>query len=119
MQAKQPLLPRFVPAWLLHPANPAPDASGTTIPAPLPRSVNPCPTGIINVSLDRDGHLRCTNGGDTESPNPLQDRCEQLMRHRDFGRLERHVLGVPNDFRTDLNQLLAQRGQRPVLHRPR
>ena len=36
-------------------ANPASDASGTTIRRPFPRSVNPCPARIINVSLDREG----------------------------------------------------------------
>ena len=46
-------------------ANPAPKASGTTIPAPLPCRVNPCPTQIINVSLDRDGDSRCTHRGGT------------------------------------------------------
>ena len=34
IQTKRPLLPRFVPAWLLHRANPTPEASGTAISAP-------------------------------------------------------------------------------------
>ncbi len=44
----------------------------------------------------------------TEPPNPLQDRCEQLTWHRDFGHLERHVLRMPNHFGPDLDQSRRQ-----------
>ena len=54
-----------------------------------------------------------------EPLDAIQDRCEQLMRHRDFGHLKGHVLGVPHHVGPDLDQLLPQRGQRPVLHGPR
>ena len=33
----------------------------------VPGSGNPCLTGIINISLDHDGHARCTNGGGTRN----------------------------------------------------
>jgi hypothetical protein len=36
-----------------------------------------------------------------------------LPRHRDFGHLKRHVAAVTDDLRTDLDQLVAQAGQRP------
>ncbi len=55
----------------------------------------------------------------TEPLDALQDRCKQLARHRHLGHLERLVLGVQNDFRTDLDQLLPQRGQRLVPYGPR
>lgn len=41
----------------------------------------------------------------------VQNRCEQLARHRHFGQLERHVLCTPNRFGPDFDQLFPKRGQ--------
>ncbi len=40
---------------------------------------------------------------------------EQVPRHRHLGQLERDVPPVTDDLGADLDQLLAQSGQRPVL----
>ena len=45
----------------------------------------------------------------------FQNRDEQLTRHRHLGHLKSDVLGMPNHLCSDLDQLLPQRGQRPVL----
>ena len=44
-----------------------------------------------------------------------QDLCEQRSRHRHLCQLEHHVAAVADDSGTDLDQLLAQRGERPML----
>ena len=64
-QAKRPILPRFVPAWLLQRANPAPEASGTTSPARFRAASILAPTQIADVSLGHEHQPRCTNGGGT------------------------------------------------------
>ncbi len=51
----------------------------------------------------------------TEALDALQDRCEQLARHRHFGHLKRHVLGVTNHFGSDVDQLLPHRGHGHML----
>ena len=43
---------------------------------------------------------------------------EHLSRHRDLGHLESDVAAVADNLRADLDQLLAQAGQRPWLRRP-
>ena len=48
-----------------------------------------------------------------------QDFLEHLSRHRDLGHLERDVATVADDLGDDLDQLLAQAGQRPRLRRLR
>ena len=40
-------------------------------------------------------------------------------RHGQLRQLERDIAGVPHHYRPDLDQLLAKRRQRLVLHRPR
>jgi hypothetical protein len=45
-----------------------------------------------------------------------QNSPKQLAGNSHLGKLERHVFRVPRDLRTDLDQLLPQRCQRPVLH---
>jgi len=40
-----------------------------------------------------------------------------LLRHRDLGHLEDGVAGVAHDLGPDLDQLLAQTGQRPLRDR--
>ena len=39
-----------------------------------------------------------------------------MSGHGDLRQLERHVLGVPGDLGTDLDELLLQRCQRPLPH---
>ena len=46
-----------------------------------------------------------------------QDLCKQHPRHGDLGHLEGDIAAVADDLRADLNQLLLQAGQRPVLDR--
>ena len=48
-----------------------------------------------------------------------QDVGERLPRVCDFGHLERDLAAVADDLRADLDQLLAQAGQRPGLCRLR
>ncbi len=40
---------------------------------------------------------------------------KQIPRHGDLGKLERDIATVPDYLGTDLDKLVAQRGQRPVL----
>ena len=46
-----------------------------------------------------------------------QDLGEQHSRHGDLGHLEGDIAAVADDPRADLDQLLSQAGQRPVLDR--
>ena len=46
-----------------------------------------------------------------------QDLGEQHPRHGDLGHLEGDIAAVADDLRADLDQLLLQAGQRPVLDR--
>ena len=48
--------------------------------------------------------------------NPIKNRGEQSPWHSHFGQLERHVLGVACHLRPDLDELLSQRSERPVLN---
>jgi hypothetical protein len=50
-----------------------------------------------------------------EPRDPTENLGEQRSRHRHFGQLERDVAAVADDSRTDLDQLLAQGGERPLL----
>lgn len=59
---------------------------------------------------------RTQSGRILKSADPLEDRSEELSGHGDFRKLERHVLGVPGDLGTDLDEILLQRGQRPLPH---
>ena len=54
---------------------------------------------------------------DRQPRNAVEDRGEQVSRHRHLGQLKRHILRVPRDLGPDFNQLLPQRGQRPVPYR--
>ena len=64
-------------------------------PLPLPPPRRPRPPGVID---------------------PAQDLGEQRPRHRHLGELEDHVAPVPHDPGADLDQLLAQGRQRPLLN---
>jgi hypothetical protein len=55
---------------------------------------------------------RCPQPGDQR-----QDFLEHLPRHCDLGHLEGDVAAMADDLGTDLDQLLAQAGQRPRLRR--
>ena len=48
-----------------------------------------------------------------------QDFLEQFPRHRDLGHLEDDVAGMAHDLSPDLDELLLQARQRPVLDRLR
>ena len=39
--------------------------------------------------------------------NAVEDASKQVPRHRHFGELKRHVLRVPGDLRSDLDELLS------------
>jgi hypothetical protein len=54
-------------------------------------------------------------GAAAEPIDPAQDFGEQRPWHRDLGELEHHVAAVPDDPPADLDQLLAQGRQRPLL----
>ena len=47
---------------------------------------------------------------------PVEDSGEQSLRHGYLGQLERNVPRVPRYLCADLDQLLPQGGQRPVLY---
>jgi len=53
---------------------------------------------------------RTQNGRLAKSADPFEDQSKELSWHGDFHQLERHVLGVPGDLGTDLDELLLQRG---------
>ena len=46
--------------------------------------------------------------------NSVEDRGEQVPRHRHFGQLKCDVFRVPGDLGSDLDQFLAERRQRPM-----
>ncbi len=48
--------------------------------------------------------------------NPLQNRPEQSLGHGHFCHLEDYVPRVRDDLRSNLDEILPQRRQRPVLH---
>jgi len=52
-----------------------------------------------------------------QSGNQPQDFLEQFLRHRDLGHLERDVAGMRDDLGPDLDELLLQARQRPLLDR--
>src|SRR6476660_2049572 len=49
--------------------------------------------------------------------DPFQDRGEELAWHRHLGQLEEDILGVGHHLGPDLDELLAECGQTPVLGR--
>ena len=55
----------------------------------------------------------------TEPLDSLKDGREQIACHGHLGQLDRHVLGVADHLRADLDQLLSQRGQRRALNTSR
>ncbi len=87
----------------------------------------PCPEGhfsifsAIQAYLFRTFHLAVDSlglrrsGSSSQFIDPPQDFPKQVPRHGDFGQLERDVPGMAHDLGPDLDQLLAQGGQRSVL----
>jgi hypothetical protein len=76
---------------------------GRTSPAALP-SIRCAPCSC-----------RERRGSWSEPIDPAEDLGEQGARHRYLGQLEHDVATVAHDPGADLDQLLAQRGQRPML----
>ena len=69
-----------------------------------------CPLVMSLLSRDQQGR---------EQPKcayPVQDRPEQFTRNGDFCQLERHVSSVTDYLRTDLDQLVSKRRQRPMAY---
>ena len=65
------------------------------------------------------GGPSCRGGQRPQPGDQRQDVGEHLPRDRDLGHLERDVAPVADDLRADLDELLAQAGQRPRLRRLR
>ena len=77
----------------------------------------PTPVPCSSIPPERAWRTgRTQSGRILKSADPLEDRSEELSGHDDFRKLDRHVLGVPGDLGTDLDELLLQRGQRPLSH---
>jgi len=53
-----------------------------------------------------------------QSFNAVEDRGEQVSRHRHFGQLKEHVLRVPRHLGPDLHRFFPQRRRRPVPYAP-
>jgi hypothetical protein len=68
----------------------------------------PLASFVASAPSSSCGRGRCAQPGDQR-----QDVGEHLPRHRDLGHLEGDVAAMADDLRTDLDQLLAQAGQRP------
>src|SRR3546814_17212281 len=75
-------------------------------------------TTLVRSSSFRSGHCRDKS---SQSIDPPQDVPEQIEAYGNFGRLERDVVAMSDDLGADLDQLLPDGGQRPMLHllRPR
>ncbi len=65
------------------------------------------------LAVDSLGLRRC--GSWSQFIDPPQDFPKQVPGHGDFGQLERDVPAMADHLGTDLDQLLPQRGQGPVL----
>ena len=61
-------------------------------------------------------YRRCPRRQRGESSNPFEDRSVQPTRNRHLCHLESDVLGMPNHFGPELDQLPLQRGRQPVLN---
>ena len=63
-----------------------------------------------------DGPPSWRRRGRSQPIDEAEDFSKQLPRHRNLGQLESDIATMADDLGTDLDQLLPQRGQRPVLH---
>ncbi len=68
------------------------------------------------VSGSHLSYRRCPRRQRGKPSHPLKDRPVQPARHCDFGQLRRDVSGVMIHLRTDLDQLVPQGRERPLLH---
>ncbi len=93
-------VPAVIPAHLTAPScQYCPCRLGEDDPRPFPRSIKPGSHSnhprFARPQASAALHQRRRN---SEPLDALQDRGEQLARHRQFGHLERHVLRMPNHF---------------------
>ena len=72
-------------------------------------------TGLLPSSrlFRRSARRRAWSSQSVDQP---QDAPEQVARHGDLCHLEGDITAMGNDLRPDLDQLLPDGGQRPVLH---
>ncbi len=56
-------------------------------------------------------------GSRPQPVNPAQDLGEQAPGYGNLGQLERDIATVADYLRSDLDQLLSKRRQRPMFHR--
>ncbi len=66
------------------------------------------------LAIDSLGLRR--SGSSPQFIDPPQDLPKQVPRHRHVGQLERDVPAMTINLSSNLDQLLPQRGQRPVFH---
>src|SRR3954453_19912204 len=59
------------------------------------------------------------HGRSSQAVDPAPDRGKERSRHRHLGKLEDHMPPVPHDPGADLDQLLAEGRERPLLKLPR
>ena len=67
----------------------------------------------------RDGMPSWRQRGRPQPIDEAEHLSEQLPRHRNLRQLESDIPAVAHDLGANLDQLLPERGQRPVLHRLR
>jgi hypothetical protein len=98
--------------------------------APLFRACTPCLGHVQAIPVDHWTHFACCVAVvhcfpslccdrrrlRPEPVDPAQDLDEQGARHCHLGQLEHDVATMAHDPGADLDQLLAQCSQRPVLH---
>jgi len=84
------------------------------------RNGHPAQIFSVVVAFCRPQRSRAVRGDrrwrQREPRNAVEDRAEQVPRHRYLSELERDVLGVLRHLGPDLHQLLSQRRQRPMLY---
>ena len=56
------------------------------------------------------------SGSWSQTIDPPQDFPKQVPRRGNLGQSERDIAAMTDNLGTDLDQLLPQRGQRPVFH---
>ena len=87
-----------------------------------------CPNTVKAVSRDEPACWVASPRDDYTHEQPVVPAAGRLATggrqtsaatHRDFGHLRGHVAAVADDLCADLDQPLAQAGQRPRLHRLR
>ena len=66
---------------------------------------------LVFHSLIRSRVTSCDQRRRRQPRNAVEDRGEQVSRHGHFSQLKRHILRVPSDLSSDLDQLLPQRRQ--------